>query len=164
MIHRTHSARLIAGAVAVLLLVVAALRLLPRSARAGQAYAVPQVGRVYSVTQFVQPGTGPLWTTKRPTFFLIHGVLRPAPMQPVADYVLTDNGANGAGEGGLALATGPRDAMMSSLLRVAILRPVLPHTPDNPVLGVPATYSVLWTGCPSNGCSHSPWQLASSGQ
>lgn len=154
---------LIAGTALVVLLVTASW-LLPRMNGAGQANTLTQVGRVFTVTQFVQPGSGPLWTTKRKTLYFIHGVLRRAPMQPVADYVLNDNGSGSNGEGGLALAAGPSDALVSSLLRFALLRPLLPHTVDNPVLGIAATFRVEWIGCPSRGCSRSPWQLASGGE
>jgi hypothetical protein len=84
-------------------------------------------------------------------------------MQPVADFVLSDNGSERQGEGGLALAAGAHDSLLRALSGVAMLRPLLPHTPDNPVLGKLATYRVVWTGCPPQGCSRSPWQLASGG-
>jgi hypothetical protein len=153
----TPIARLIVGAVVVVLIVVVPPRLLPQQDRAGGP------GQVFSVAQFVQPGTGPLWTTKHKTQFLIRGVLRRVPMQPVADFVLSDNGSTRTGSGGLALASGPRDGLVSYVLRVPLLRPLLPPTPDNPVLGRPATYRIVWIGCPAYGCSHSPWQLDSGG-
>ena len=153
----TRIPRLIVGTVVVVLLVVVPLRLLPRPDRAGGP------GPVFSVAQFVQPGTGPLWTTRRKTRFLIRGVLRRAPMQPVADFILSDYGSTRTGSGGLALASGPHDALVSALLRVPLLQPLLPPTPDNPVLGRPATYRIVWTGCPASGCALSPWQLESGG-
>jgi hypothetical protein len=158
----TGTARLLAGAVALALIVVLATRLLPGTQGAGPASAATQ--RVYSVAQFVQPVTGPLWTTRRRTLFLIRGVLRRVPMQPVADFLLSDRSLQRTGSGGLALASGPPDGLVSTLFGVALLRPLLPPTPDNPVLGRPATYRIAWTGCPASGCSRSPWQLVSGGQ
>lgn len=154
----TRMRRIILGAVVILTLVIAT-RLGP------QARAQPlRVGRVYLVAQFVQTGTGPLWTTTHTSVFFIRGVLRPAPMQPIADFVLTSTGQAGNGSGGLALASGPRNVLVAPLLRVAFLRSLLPHTPDNPVLGTLATYRVVWMGCPLHGCSRSPWQLDSGGE
>ena len=149
-----NRAGLIIGAILVLL-VVALVHFLPRPGG---------VSRVYSVPQFVQSGTGPFWITSRRTVFLIRGILRRAPMQPIADFVLSDNGSANTGSGGIALTSGPPDSVVSFLLRLAALRPLLPHTPDNPLLGEPATYRVAWIGCPPSGCSRSPWQLASGGR
>ena len=151
------------AAIAVTLIVGVTLWLLPRQ-DAASAYAVPQVRRVYSVTQFVQPSVGPLWTTRRATVFLIHGFLRRVALQPVADYLLSDRGATGTGSGGLALASSTNASPLNLLLGVAILRPWLPHSSENPVLARPATYRVLWTGCPASGCSRSPWELISGGE
>ena len=159
----TRYALLIVGA-ALVALVAATPWLWPATSSAGPTGAVPQIGRVFTVTQFVQPGSGPLWTTRSKTLFFIHGVLRRAPMQPVADFVLSDNGAQTNGEGGLALAAASGDGLDIALARFALLRPLLPRSVDNPLLGVPATFRVLWTGCPARGCSRSPWQLASGGE
>lgn len=150
--------------IAAVLLAGVTLRLLPQGNGTAGAYAVPQVRRVYSVTQFVQPVVGPLWTTRRKTVFLIHGYLRRVALQPVADYLLSDRGATGTGSGCLALASPGHTSLLSLLLGVEILRPWLPHSSENPVLATPATYRVLWTGCPASGCSRSPWQLISGGE
>ena len=118
--------------------------------------------RVYSVAQFVQPGIGPLWTTRHRAVFLVRGILQRAAMQPVADFILSDTGSVRTWDGGLALV-GPGNPVLRSLSSVALLRSVLPPSAENPLLGHRTTYRVLWVGCPPSGCAHSPWQLASGG-
>ncbi len=151
------------GSTLTALALVAALRLQSPAGGSPLAYPVVRIGKVYTVAQFVQTGSGPLWTTKRRTLFLIHGVLRRVPMQPVADYLLADDGSGSGGNEGLALSSTTHDALLASLLRVPLLSSLLPRSTDNPLLGKPAVYRVLWIGCLPAGCARSPWQLESGG-
>jgi len=122
--------------------------------------AVP-AGPVYSVPQFLAQVTArlPAHAPPRGHVYRVHGFLL-SDVGP-AQYALRVSPTSW----GIALQAIPPGFAATLRRRVPALAPLLPHTPDNPLVGKTATYRVAWAPCASYPrCSQTPWHLVSGGQ